>query len=227
MAEVLIRKIQDRMGTLRVGSPLDKAIDIGAIVAPVQLQRIRQLVQCGIEEGATCWQPEIQMPANGLYFPADTAEQRAPDLDRCAAGNFWSGTGLDDVPYSRRSGGTREQHRLRVGCKHLEREHQSRAAGRGTGQGGRGLGELDEPCSMPRAASAAIARAVSAAKGDGKGFWNIFSRNGWDGRPGQDPERPRTRKRRCGDGDVGWDAADRSHGETLHRWQTGATRFRL
>ncbi len=69
IAEVLILKIQERMGALRVGSPLDKAIDIGAIVAPVQLQRIRHLVECGIAEGATCWQPEIQMPVKGLYFP--------------------------------------------------------------------------------------------------------------------------------------------------------------
>ncbi len=69
IAEVLLQKIQERMSSLRVGSPLDKAIDIGAIVAPVQLQRIRHLVDCGIAEGATCWQPEIQLPAHGLYFP--------------------------------------------------------------------------------------------------------------------------------------------------------------
>jgi len=69
VAEVLIAKVQDRMSTLRVGSPLDKAIDIGAIVAPVQLDRIRRLVDQGIAEGATCWQPPTEMPARGLYFP--------------------------------------------------------------------------------------------------------------------------------------------------------------
>ncbi len=57
------------MSTLRVGAPLDKAIDIGAIVAPVQLERIRRLVDQGVAEGASCWQPEMQMPARGLYFP--------------------------------------------------------------------------------------------------------------------------------------------------------------
>jgi aldehyde dehydrogenase (NAD+) len=57
------------MGTLRVGSPLDKAIDIGAIVAPVQLDRIRRLVDQGVAEGATCWQPEIVLPSRGLYYP--------------------------------------------------------------------------------------------------------------------------------------------------------------
>ena len=69
IAEALIEKVRDRMSTLRVGSPLDKAIDIGAIVAPVQLDRIRRLVDQGIAEGATCWQPQIEMPSRGLYFP--------------------------------------------------------------------------------------------------------------------------------------------------------------
>src|SRR2546425_8039685 len=69
IAEALIEKVRDRMSTLRVGPPLDKAIDIGAIVAPVQLDRIRRLVDQGIAAGATCWQPQLEMPARGLYFP--------------------------------------------------------------------------------------------------------------------------------------------------------------
>jgi aldehyde dehydrogenase (NAD+) len=69
IAEPLIAKIRDRMSTLRVGPPLDKAIDIGAIVARVQLDRIQRLVDQGISDGATCWQPQMEMPARGLYFP--------------------------------------------------------------------------------------------------------------------------------------------------------------
>jgi aldehyde dehydrogenase (NAD+) len=69
IAVPLIEKVRDRMKTLRVGAPLDKAIDIGAIVAPVQLERIRRLVDQGVAEGATCWQPQIEMPSRGLYFP--------------------------------------------------------------------------------------------------------------------------------------------------------------
>jgi aldehyde dehydrogenase (NAD+) len=69
IAEVLLGKIRDRMSTLRVGSPLDKSIDIGAIVARVQLDRIQNLVDQGIAEGATCWQPKSAMPATGLFFP--------------------------------------------------------------------------------------------------------------------------------------------------------------
>jgi aldehyde dehydrogenase (NAD+) len=69
IAETLMQKIRDRMSTLRVGSPLDKSIDIGAIVAQVQLDRIRRLVDEGVADGATCWQPQMEMPSRGLYFP--------------------------------------------------------------------------------------------------------------------------------------------------------------
>jgi aldehyde dehydrogenase (NAD+) len=68
VAQKLTKKLQARMSTLRVGAPLDKAIDIGAIVARVQLERIDRLVKQGVAEGATCWQPEVVMPARGLYY---------------------------------------------------------------------------------------------------------------------------------------------------------------
>jgi len=70
VAETLIGKVRERMSTLRVGPPLDKAIDIGAIVARVQLERIQRLVDQGVAEGATCWQPpSLVMPSRGLFFP--------------------------------------------------------------------------------------------------------------------------------------------------------------
>lgn len=69
VSEKLIKKVRARMETLRVGPPLDKAIDVGAIVAHVQLDRIRKLVDQGISEGASCWQPSTAMPSRGLYFP--------------------------------------------------------------------------------------------------------------------------------------------------------------
>jgi len=75
VAETLIGKVRERMNTLRVGAPLDKAVDIGAIVARVQLERIQRLVDQGVAEGATCWQPALAMPARGLFFSAHSAEQ--------------------------------------------------------------------------------------------------------------------------------------------------------
>jgi aldehyde dehydrogenase (NAD+) len=68
VAERLTGKLRTRMNTLRIGSPLDKAIDIGAIIARVQLERIDGLVKKGIAEGATCWQPEIALPSRGFFY---------------------------------------------------------------------------------------------------------------------------------------------------------------
>ncbi|CAA9299177.1 MAG: Aldehyde dehydrogenase [uncultured Gemmatimonadetes bacterium] len=69
VAERLVARLRERMETLRVGDPLDKAVDIGAIVAPVQLEKIRQLVDQGREEGATLWQPSWSCPQEGCFFP--------------------------------------------------------------------------------------------------------------------------------------------------------------
>jgi aldehyde dehydrogenase (NAD+) len=69
MAEPLTAKLRARMETLRVGSPLDKSVDIGAIVAPVQLERITALVKQGCDEGATCWQPSWSVPKDGFFYP--------------------------------------------------------------------------------------------------------------------------------------------------------------
>ena len=69
VAETLYAKIRARMETLRVGHPLDKAIDIGAIVSPSQLETIRRMVDAGVAEGARCWQPDTPLPQKGSYFP--------------------------------------------------------------------------------------------------------------------------------------------------------------
>jgi aldehyde dehydrogenase (NAD+) len=70
IAELLLEKVRQRMSTLRLGPPLDKGVDVGAIVARVQLERIQRLVEQGVAEGATCWQPPgLAMPSRGFYFP--------------------------------------------------------------------------------------------------------------------------------------------------------------
>src|SRR5690554_6557136 len=69
MAADMYARLRRRMSMLRLGDPLDKAIDIGAIIAPVQLQRIEQLVAQGRDEGAACWQPDLQLPSEGLFYP--------------------------------------------------------------------------------------------------------------------------------------------------------------
>jgi aldehyde dehydrogenase (NAD+) len=78
VSDQLMAKLRDRMERLRIGSPLDKAIDMGAIVSPVQLERIRQLCALGIEEGATCWQPSWAMPSDGSFHPPTLFTDVAP-----------------------------------------------------------------------------------------------------------------------------------------------------
>jgi aldehyde dehydrogenase (NAD+) len=64
----VIRKLRDRIQTLRVGNPLDKNTDIGAINSSAQLDKIRELVQCGIDEGAEVEQSDCALPARGYWF---------------------------------------------------------------------------------------------------------------------------------------------------------------
>lgn len=68
-APLFYERLKRRMQTLRVGHPLDKAIDMAAIVAPVQLQRIEDLVAKGVAEGAALHQPKIELPKGGSFYP--------------------------------------------------------------------------------------------------------------------------------------------------------------
>jgi aldehyde dehydrogenase (NAD+) len=67
--EQTIAKLKRRMGTLRVGDPLDKNTDVGAINSKQQLDKIRELVAAGEEEGAEIYQPPCRLPEKGWWFP--------------------------------------------------------------------------------------------------------------------------------------------------------------
>jgi aldehyde dehydrogenase (NAD+) len=78
IAPKLVAKLKARMETLRVGEPLDKAVDMGAIIAPVQLEKIQGLVKQGEEEGATLWQPSWSCPREGWFFPPTLFTEVSP-----------------------------------------------------------------------------------------------------------------------------------------------------
>jgi aldehyde dehydrogenase (NAD+) len=67
--EVVVR-LTERLQTLRLGDPLDKNTDIGAINSRAQLDRIEELVRSGIDQGATLVQQQCELPSEGFYFPA-------------------------------------------------------------------------------------------------------------------------------------------------------------
>jgi acyl-CoA reductase-like NAD-dependent aldehyde dehydrogenase len=69
IAEDLLERLRRRLATLRLGDPLDKNTDIGAINSPEQLDRIRDLAEAGEAEGAERWSPACELPERGWWFP--------------------------------------------------------------------------------------------------------------------------------------------------------------
>jgi aldehyde dehydrogenase (NAD+) len=68
IAEDFIARLKDRMSTLRVGDPMDKNTDVGAINSRAQMETIGELVASGVAEGANIWQPECVLPDRGWFF---------------------------------------------------------------------------------------------------------------------------------------------------------------
>jgi aldehyde dehydrogenase (NAD+) len=67
--EKLEAKLKSRLETLRVGNPLEKNIDVGALVSNEQLERVTTLVARGVAEGSSLWQPKTACPTTGYYYP--------------------------------------------------------------------------------------------------------------------------------------------------------------
>ncbi|WP_076260655.1 aldehyde dehydrogenase family protein [Intrasporangium flavum] len=65
----VVKRLKRRLGTLRVGDPMDKNSDLGAINSKAQLERITSLVEAGVAEGAERWSPECTLPGKGFWFP--------------------------------------------------------------------------------------------------------------------------------------------------------------
>ncbi|MYC87717.1 MAG: aldehyde dehydrogenase family protein [Gemmatimonadales bacterium] len=78
IADALADRLRARMETLRMGAPLDKGVDIGAIIAPVQLKKIESLVEEGREEGAAIWQPSWSVPREGWFYPPTLCTDVSP-----------------------------------------------------------------------------------------------------------------------------------------------------
>jgi len=69
VAALVVAKLKQRLRVLRVGDPLDKNTDIGAIVSRAQLDTIQRYVDVGVQEGASLWQPPCRLPAKGFFMP--------------------------------------------------------------------------------------------------------------------------------------------------------------
>jgi aldehyde dehydrogenase (NAD+) len=69
VADAVTARLRNRLQTLRLGDPLDKNTDIGAINSPQQLAKIRELSAAGEAEGAQRWSPPCELPSRGYWFP--------------------------------------------------------------------------------------------------------------------------------------------------------------
>lgn len=73
-----IRKLKRRMSSLRLGDPMDKNTDVGAINSSDQLKKIQSLVKTGVKEGGELWQPECKIPRNGFWFVPTIIDNVSP-----------------------------------------------------------------------------------------------------------------------------------------------------
>lgn len=78
IAERFIEKLKARMDKLRTGNSLDKSIDMGAVIAPVQYDTIKNWVETGLKEGAQIYQPDLDLPQGGCYYPPTLLTNVAP-----------------------------------------------------------------------------------------------------------------------------------------------------
>jgi aldehyde dehydrogenase (NAD+) len=69
IAERLLGRIRERLANFRIGDPLDKCIDMGAVVDPVQCERIGRLVRQAQDEGGHVWQAPVSLPPTGSFYP--------------------------------------------------------------------------------------------------------------------------------------------------------------
>ena len=197
-----IAKLRARMETLRVGDPLDKAVDIGAIVAPVQLEKISRLVQQGVDEGATLWQPSWACPTEGCFYPPTLFTDVSPAPHHRPGRDLRPGAGRDDLPHARRSGRAGQQHAAtawppasgaRTSTWRSTWPARSRRAPSGS---------TAPTCSTPPPASAATARAASAARAASEGLYE-YVQPAWEASDGGSDGRAarRTGRQTHSDGD--------------------------
>jgi acyl-CoA reductase-like NAD-dependent aldehyde dehydrogenase len=83
IADAFVERLKDRLSTLRVGDPLDKNTDVGAINNAAQLAKIEELIEAGVAEGADIYQPACELPSRG-YFVRPTLFTNVAQSSRVA-----------------------------------------------------------------------------------------------------------------------------------------------
>ena len=162
------------MNNLRVGAPLDKAMDIGAIVASVQWDRIERLVKQGVSGRRDMLAAARVLPSRGSSR-AHSPQRRASQFDRRATRNLRPGARRNDFSYPARSRRARQQHHLwprrQIWSENVNVALQSRRKSKPASSGSTAPIFSTRP-----AASAATGKAATAAKADARACWSTRAR---------------------------------------------------
>ena len=145
IVEPLIEKLKDRLSTIRVGDPLDKNTDVGAINSRAQLDKITELVAAGVAEGAELYQPACDLPERGYFF-RPTLFTNVAQSHRIAREEIF-GPVLSVLTFRTPGRGDREgeQHAVRPVGRGLDRQGQPDPGDGQAAQGRRGLGQHVQP----------------------------------------------------------------------------------
>ena len=124
---------------------------------------------------ATVWRADDALPERGCFYPPTLRHRRRARLDARARRNLRPGAGGHDLPHAGRGGRARQQHALRPRRLGVDGEHQPRARSRGARSRPASSGSTRPTCSTPPPASAAIAKAASAARAGARASPNIVA----------------------------------------------------
>ncbi len=145
VAEPVVDKLKRRMATLRVGDPLDKNTDVGAINSRAQLDKIAELVAAGSEEGAEIYQPPCRLAREGLLVRSDRLHERGAELPDRAGGDLRAGALRAHLPHAGGGGREGEQHAVRPLRGRLDGEGLAHPLDGRADARGRRLGEHVQP----------------------------------------------------------------------------------
>ncbi len=164
VAEEVVAKLKRRMGTLRVGDPLDKNTDVGAINSKEQLERIKALVQSRGGGGRGDLPAAVRPPREGLVVPADRLHGGRAELPDRAGGDLRPGAQRAHVPHAGRGGREGEQHRRSASRPASGRRRARASSGWRSASAPGSSGRTRSTASIPRRRSAATRSPASAAR---------------------------------------------------------------
>ena len=177
IAEEFAELLRRRIETLRVGDPLDKNTDVGAINSAAQLDRIVELAAAGDAEGARRWTSPCPLPERGLFFPPTVFSGSRADHAGGPRGDLRPGAVGADLPHPGRGGGQGQQHPVRAVRRDLDGEGVQGAVDRAAAARRGGVDQHLQPLRPDRPVRRLPASPASAA------------RAGWPGWPPTWPDR--------------------------------------